>query len=137
MTGLSEQITKRILNKLQGWVTVSNRDENELNEMEYDNTVTEEELELFYAQALNSACSYCYLETFPVFTNTNGDVEMDNQFQEAVINWCAGLVWRKYDIRANDQVEETGSYVVSYGDQLIIDAKNILQPFVHKSVGFW
>ena len=62
---------------------------------------------------------------------------MDNQFQEAVINWCAGLVWRKYDIRANDQVEETGSYVVSYGDQLIIDAKNILQPFVHKSVGFW
>lgn len=139
---ISEEIKKSILNKLQGYITTDERDNpgNELTEIEYDNVLTDEELELFYMQSLSQCCNYCYLVNFPVETiQENGEdvVVMNRQFETAVILWCAGLIWRKYDIRANDQIEETGSYVVSYGDQLIIDAKKQLQPFIYQLVSFW
>lgn len=123
---------------LQGYITTTQRDdsENEITEMEYDNVITEEELELFYNQSLSQCCNYCYLVNFPTEV-VDDEVVMNRQFETAVILWCAGLIWRKYDIRANDQIEETGSYVVSYGDQLIIDAKKQLQPFIYRLVKFW
>lgn len=134
---VSERIQKAILNNLQGYITTAQRDAAEnITEMEYDNVITEEELELFYNQSLSQCCNYCYLVNFPVET-INNEVEMNRQFEQAVILWAAGLIWRKYDIRANDNVEEVGSYVISYGDQLIIDAKKQLEPFIYKAVSFW
>jgi hypothetical protein len=134
---ISERLQKSILNKLQGYITTDQRDELEnLTEMEYDNVISEDELEDFYAQALSQCCTYCYLVNFPTET-IEGTVVMNRQFEQAVILWTAGLIWRKYDIRANDNVEEVGNYVISYGDQLIIDAKKQLEPFIYKSVAFW
>lgn len=134
---IEERVQKSILNKLQGYITTDMRDSEEnITEMEYDNVITPEEIEMFYAQSRSQCCSYCYLVNFPVET-IDGNVVMNRQFEEAVILWAAGLIWRKYDIRANDNVEEVGSYVISYGDQLIIDAKKQLEPFQFKSVSFW
>lgn len=135
---IDENVQKAILNKLQGYITTTQRDEsgNTITEMEYDNVITPEEIEDFYLQALFQSCGYCYLTNFPLETPTEPGI-MNKQFEQGVILWTAGLIWRKYDIRANDQIEETGSYVISYGDQLIIDAKKQLQPFVYKAVSFW
>ena len=58
-------------------------------------------------------------------------------FLEAVFLWAAGLIWRKYDVRANNTQIEDDGYVVSYGDQLIIDAKKQLQPHKYKDFGCW
>lgn len=138
---VDNNIKKNILNLLQGYITSSEKDnDNTLTEMDYNNIITEEELELFYAQALNQSLGYCYLVNFPtevILVDGVETVVMNRQYQQGVLLWCAGLIWRKYDIRANDQIEETGSFVISYGDQLIIDAKKQLDPFVYKSVGFW
>ena len=134
---ISEKIQKAILNMLQGYITTNQRDNEEnITEMEYDNVITEDEIEAFYSQSLSQCCSYCHLINFPIETVDN-EVVMNRQFEQAVILWTAGLIWRKYDIRATDNIEETGSYVISYGDQLIIDAKKQLQPFMYKAVAFW
>lgn len=138
---ISEDLKTSILNLLNGYITDTDKDDDDtLTEMDYNNIITDEELELFYAQALNQSLSYCYLVNFPteaVIVDGDKTVVMNRQFEQGVLLWCAGLIWRKYDIRANDQIEETGSFVVSYGDQLIIDAKKQLEPFVFKSVAFW
>ena len=135
---IEERVQKSILNKLQGYITTSQRDSAEnITEMEYDNAISEEEIEDFYYQSLSQCLSYCYLVNFPTETIENNVVIMNRQFENAVILFAAGLIWRKYDIRANDNVEEVGSYVISYGDQLIIDAKKQLEPFIFKSVAFW
>ena len=41
--------------------------------------------------------------------------------------WTAGELWRKYNVRVNDQLDE--NYPVGYGDQLIISAKAGLKPY--------
>lgn len=133
-------IKNNILNLLQGYITISDKDnDNTITEMDYDNILTDEELELFYAQGLKSSLNYCYLVNFPTQTIIeNGEpvVVMDSLFQYGVILYTAGMIWRKYDIRANDQIEE-GGYSISYGDQLIIDAKKQLEPFIFRAVSFW
>ena len=134
---ISERLQKSILNLLQGYITTEQRDsEEEITEMEYDNVISVEELELFYNQSLSQCYNYCYLVNFPIETIDN-EVVMNRQFEQPVILWTAGIIWRKYDIRANDNIEETGNYVISYGDQLIIDAKKQLQPFIYQTVAFW
>ena len=130
-----------VLNLLQGYITTSDRANDEsLTEMDYNNVITDEELELFYANALNQCLNYCNLVNFPIESIVEDDntvsVVMDRLFQNSVILYCAGIIWRKYDIRANDQIEE-GGYSISYGDQLIIDAKKQLEPFVYRKVAFW
>ena len=146
---ISENVQKSILNKLQGYIIINpNDNENNeggndndtvLTELEYDNSITLDELENFYMQSLSQCCNYCYLINFPtevILVDGVETVVMDRQFEVAVVLWCAGLIWRKYDIRANDQIEETGN-VISYGDQLIIDAKVQLKPFIYQLVKFW
>ena len=138
---VSDNIKENILNLLHGYITSTDKDNDDtLTEMDYNNIITDRELELFYAQALSQCLSHCYLVNFPteaIIVEGEETVVMNRQFQQGVILYCAGLIWRKYDIRANDQIEETGSFVISYGDQLIIDAKKQLEPFVYKAVGFW
>ena len=133
-------VKKEVLNLLQGYITSSDKEnDNTITEMDYDNIITDEELELFYAQALNSALNYCYLIAYPtqsIIENGETVVIMDTLFRHGVILYMAGMIWRKYDIRANDQIEE-GGFSISYGDQLIIDAKKQLEPFIFNKATFW
>ena len=117
-----ETIIKEVLFKLDNWV-VSNidsdedLDESSSLEMDYNKKVSSEEILHFYDVATNYAKSYTQLTDF-------SNVPISDT---ALIMWAAGLLWRKYDIRENDQVDET--YPIGYGDSLIIQAKEMLKPY--------
>jgi len=120
-----ETIIKEVLLKLDNWV-VENIDSDgdliessslEYDDMDFNKKVTDEEILHFYDVATNYALSYTQLtdfETVPISDT-------------ALILWTAGLLWRKYDVRPNDQIDET--YSIGYGDSLIIQAKEMLKPF--------
>ena len=120
-----ETIIKEVLLKLDNWVVTNidnDEDLNEINsleldEMDYNKEVSSEEILHFYSVAENYALSYTQLTDF-------SDVPISDT---AIIFWTAGLLWKKYDIRPNDQIDET--YPIGYGDSLIIQAKEMLKPY--------
>ena len=120
-----ETIIKEVLFKLDNWV-VDNIDKDgdlnqshslEYDEMDINKKVSSEEILHFYEVAKNYALSYTQLTDF-----TNVPIS-----DTALILWTAGLLWRKYDVRPNDQIDET--YPIGYGDSLIIQAKEMLKPY--------
>ena len=120
-----ETIIKEVLFKLDNWV-VENIDKDgdliessslEYNDMDFNKKVTRDEILHFYDVATNYALSYTQLTDFQ-------NVPISDT---ALILWTAGLLWRKYDVRPNDQIDET--YSIGYGDSLIIQAKEMLKPF--------
>lgn len=120
-----ETIIKEVLLKLDNWI-VEDVDNDvdlietssvEYDEFDYNKKVSSEEVLHFYDVAMNYALSYTQLSDF------NNILISDT----ALILWTAGLLWRKYDIRPNDQIDE--SYPIGYGDSLIIQAKEMLKPY--------
>ena len=120
-----ETIIKEVLFKLDNWV-VENIDKDgdlietsslEYDDMDFNKKVTRDEIIHFYDVATNYALSYTQLTDFQ-------NVPISDT---ALILWTAGLLWRKYDVRPNDQIDET--YSIGYGDSLIIQAKEMLKPF--------
>ena len=118
-------IIKEVLFKLDNWV-VKNVDEDddlyetnslECDDMDFNKKVTDEEILHFHQVAINYAKSYTQLTDF-------SNVPISDT---ALILWTAGLLWRKYDVRPNDQIDE--SYSIGYGDSLIIQAKEMLKPY--------
>ena len=114
-----------MLFKLDNWV-VKNVDEDddlyetnslECDDMDFNKKVTDEEILHFHQVAINYAKSYTQLTDF-------SNVPISDT---ALILWTAGLLWRKYDVRPNDQIDE--SYSIGYGDSLIIQAKEMLKPY--------
>ncbi|MBQ2652642.1 MAG: hypothetical protein IJF83_03735 [Methanobrevibacter sp.] len=117
-----EDIVREVLFKLDNWILsdVDNEDnliDSEYNDLEYNKKVSSEEILDFYKSATDYALSYTQLPNFD-------NVPVSDT---ALIFWTAGLLWRKYDIRPNDQIDE--SYSVGYGDSLIIQAKEMLKPY--------
>ena len=120
-----ETIIKEVLFKLDNWVVEDTDDTTDLGEnvspqyddMDFNKKVSREEILHFYNVAMNYALSYTQL---PDFSN----VPISDT---ALILWAAGLLWRKYDIRPNDQIDE--SVTIGYGDSLIIQAKEMLKPY--------
>ena len=120
-----ETIIKEVLFKLDNWI-VDNIDKDgdlyetnslECDDMDFNKKVTDEEILHFYQVAINYAKSYTQLSDF-------SNVPISDT---ALILWTAGLLWRKYDVRPNDQIDE--SYSIGYGDSLIIQAKEMLKPY--------
>lgn len=119
---IDELRIQSILLKLPGFVT----DTTELTDLEYDKKITNQEIEDAFNSARNYATSFCRKEELPddnVIVNT------------AIDFWTAGLLWKKYDIRPNDQEDET--YTTGYGDTLIIQAKQMLKPFKFYEFEAW
>ena len=120
-----DAIIKEVLLKLDNWVVadvdsstdLSESNLSEFSDLDYNKRVTSEEILHFYDVAMNYALSYTQLSDF------NGIPISDT----ALILWTAGLIWRKYDIRPNDEIDE--SYSIGYGDSLIIQAKEMLKPY--------
>lgn len=120
-----EVIIQEVLFKLDKWI-ISDVDNNttldeiqstEYNDLDYNKKVSSEEILDFYKVAQDYALSYTQL---PDFNNVP-------IIDTALILWTAGLLWRKYDVRPNDQIDE--SYTIGYGDSLIIQAKEMLKPY--------
>lgn len=137
----NEDITKNILNYLEGWKlkTEDTQDKAEvtsfLSESETDNLnvskeITVEELETFWVKTLNYVESYLQVE----LDSFDSEI-IKNVIQTAMESWCAGLIYRKYNIRVIDQVDETQT--TGYGDELIIQAKSILKPYQYKKLVIW
>ena len=118
-----ETIIKEVLFKLDNWIVDDTDNNTDLDEnispddMDFNKKVTSEEILHFYDVAMNYALSYTQLSDF------DGVPISDT----ALILWAAGLLWRKYDIRPNDQIDE--SVTIGYGDSLIIQAKEMLKPY--------
>ena len=120
-----ETIIKEVLFKLDNWVVENIDKDGDLNqshsleydEMDYNKKVSDEEILHFYDVANNYALSYTQLADF-------SNVPISDT---ALILWTAGLLWRKYDVRPNDQIDDT--YPIGYGDSLIIQAKEMLKPY--------
>ena len=117
-----ETIIKEVLFKLDNWMVTDVDNDDNLIDSEYNDTknnkkVSSEEILHFYKVAQDYALSYTQL---PNFTN----IPISDT---ALILWTAGLLWRKYDIRPNDQIDESIS--IGYGDSLIIQAKEMLKPY--------
>ena len=121
-----EKIIKTILYKLDGWILES--DAEDLTDMDFNKTITSEEVLHFYNTAYNYALSYTRLSQFPTVTYIIDDEEVtdiSDQVFTALCLWSAGLIYRKYNIRSNDNIDET--MTIGYGDSLIIQAKEMLK----------
>lgn len=127
---LSEEQISRILSKLDNWVIDDEQDPDIMDSLSYNKKVTSEELNFFFKQGLYEAISYCCYEPDDDF-----DVTWNDTWEEAVYIWTAGLLWKKYDIRANSQIDETNT--LGFGDILINNAKTILKPFRMSTIAMW
>ena len=120
-----ETIIKEVLFKFDSWIVedIDNTEDLiesnsvEYDDMDYNKKVSTEEILNFFDVAENYALSYTQLSDF-------SNVPISDT---ALILWTAGLLWRKYDVRPNEQIDE--SYPIGYGDSLIIQAKEMLKPY--------
>ena len=115
-----EEIIKQVLSKLDGWVLES--EENDYDDLDYNKLISEDEILNFYDTASTYAKSYIQ----------NQVIDNQDVFDVASCMWTAGLLWEKYNIRENNQEDNTNPF--GYGDKLIIQAKEMLKPF--KSYSF-
>lgn len=140
----SRDIALGILDYLGGWTleNESNRDNNEndiipnlLDASEYPminnaKKITCSEVARFYQKAVNNAEAYLHYKL------TDEELtDVRNIILEAVQMWAAGLLWRKYNIRVMDQVDETNT--TGYGDELIIQSKVTLKRYAYVKVSTW
>lgn len=126
----NKDIQLDILDYLQGWIITTETNNNynlngEINPLldtnekfNFDKKITEDELKRFFQKAIKQVKSYT---NRPYILN-------DPSVYEAINCWCAGLLWRKYNIRSRDNIDETNT--LGYGDELIIKAKQSLKRFI-------
>ena len=107
---------KAILLKLPGFVLDTETEE--LSDLDYEKAISIDELEDAFKSATNYGASFCRRDELP---------ENEMIVDTAIEFWTAGLLWKKYDIRSNDQEDETNT--IGFGDNLIIQAKQMLKPY--------
>lgn len=124
MTLTNTEIIEQTLIKLDGWVLDETITTEELTDLDYNKSITSKEILDFYKDAESYIKSYLQNPqpyTIPVYDT-------------AVIFWTAGLIWEKYNVKKDSQLDETNPNPWGYGDKLIIQAKEMLKPF--KSYSF-
>lgn len=124
---LTDDYIRRMLEYLQGWRVVSNKYEepreysktymgvNELDSLDTVNTITYKELEIFFQKGKIMVMNYIWKDYIP----------RDPIVHEALLQWTAGLIWKKYNIKPVEFRDGTTSY--GYGDRLIGLAKKTLK----------
>ena len=128
------EIIEKVLLHLQGYVIDSTVTSDELSDLDYDKKVSSTEVLNFYELAKSYALTYMNREEFPykeiveIVEETETTIRQYNPIIcNAIHMWTAGLLWKKYDIRTNNQTDETNT--LGYGDILIIQSKEMLKPF--------
>lgn len=119
-----EDIITQTLSKLDNWVLDTKIEEDELTDMDYNKSVTSEEIINTYNDVVNYAISYLQRQDFENIPVSD----------TALIFWTAGLLWQKYNQNINNQLDETNPNPFGYGDKLVIQAKEMLKPY--KSYSF-
>ena len=119
-----QEIIKKTLQYLDGWV-LDNAENESLTDMDYNKKIKSEEIIEFYKTAQDYAASYTHKEDLEELLISNTAISL----------WCAGLLWNKYNIRVNNQEDETNT--LGYGDKLIIQAKEMLKPYKEYTFNVW
>ena len=107
-----EKIIQKVLQYLDDYILDDDQDT-----LDYNKKVNRNEILRLYSTVTSEVISY-------LDTDEHQDTPLIFDF---TCMWTAGELWRKYNVRVNDQLDE--SYPVGYGDQLIISAKAALKPF--------
>lgn len=118
------EIVEQVLLKLDGWVLDTAIVEDELTDLDYNKTITQKEILDFYNDAVEYIASYLQ----------RTDTENIPVYDTAVVFWTAGLIWEKYNVKKDSQLDETNPNPWGYGDKLIIQAREMLKPY--KSYSF-
>ncbi len=129
---LTDDYIDRILSYLQGWhleprpcehmqeeyATSFLEDENLHDSLEEINTITRNELQLFFEKGKEHVKAWIWFDYIPSIPVVH----------EALLKWTAGLIWKKYNVKEVELTDRTNAY--GYGDQLINSAKNMLKPYI-------
>ena len=113
------EINEQVLLKLDGWVLDTDIKTKELTDMDYNKSITSDEIQDYYNDAIQYSMSYLQ----------RTDTENIPVYDTAVIFWTAGLIWEKYNVKKDSQLDETNPNPWGYGDKLIIQAKEMLKPY--------
>lgn len=129
-----DYIINQILSHLQGYIVESEETDSIISDLEYDKKVTKSEVLQFSQIAKSYLLSYINQMDLPTYTHTKivdgatiEVTEVPSPIYTAWDMWTAGLLWNKYDVRTNNQEDETNT--LGYGDKLVIQAKEMLKPF--------
>ena len=123
-------IVDKVLVHLQGYVLESKVSKDELSDLDYDKKISSYEILTFYEIASSYALSYLNRTEFPTRLKKveNSEVEViDPVVNDAVCMWTAGKIWQKYNVRVNNNEDDTNT--LGYGDKLVIQAKEMLKPY--------
>ena len=123
-------IVDKVLAHLQGYVLESKVDKDDLTDLDYDKKISSYEILTFYEIASSYALSYLNRTEFPTRLKKveNSEVEViDPIVDNAVCMWTAGKIWQKYNVRVNNNEDDTNT--LGYGDKLVIQAKEMLKPY--------
>jgi hypothetical protein len=123
-------IVDKVLAHLQGYVLESKVSKDELSDLDYDKKISSYEILTFYEIASSYALSYLNRTEFPTRLKKveNSEVEaIDPIVDNAVCMWTAGKIWQKYNVRVNNNEDDTNT--LGYGDKLVIQAKEMLKPY--------
>lgn len=121
------EIIDSVLVHLQGYVVESDEP---ISDLEYDKKVSSDEVLTFYRITTSYVKSYINQSELPTITEIVEDEEIevtDPIVLDALSMWTAGRLWQKYNVRVNNQEDETN--ILGYGDKLVIQAKEILKPY--------
>lgn len=122
----STTIQTCILDYLQDWKLDTDNTLVDGLQLSSNNTISTGEVERFYVKSLQSCKNYMCRDVVPD----------DARVLEAVCKYAAGLLYKKYNIRANDNHEDE-QVQVGYGDSLLINARNDLNPFRTSTINIW
>lgn len=120
-------IIEQVLIHLQGYIVESDEP---ISDLEYDKKVSSQEVLTLYRITINYVKSYINQHTLPTIKKIVDEEEIevvDPIVCDAIFMWTAGKLWEKYNVRTNNQEDETN--ILGYGDKLIIQAKEILKPY--------
>ena len=123
-------IVDKVLAHLQGYVLESKVDKDDLTDLDYDKKISSYEILTFYEITSSYALSYLNRTEFPTRLKKveNSEVEViDPIVNDALCMWTAGKIWQKYNIRVNNNEDDTNT--LGYGDKLVIQAKEMLKPY--------
>lgn len=121
------EIIDSVLIHLQGYVVESDEP---ISDLEYDKKVSSDEVLTFYRITTSYVKSYINQSELPTVTEIVEDEEIevtDPIVLDALSMWTAGKLWQKYNVRTNNQEDDTN--ILGFGDKLVIQAKEILKPF--------
>ena len=134
------EIIEQILYKLDGWKLTEDIENEDLIDASYNKSISADEVLHFYRTAYNYALTYLGVSKFPtkpVIDIIDGEMiegeDIVDTVYTALFFWSAGLLWEKYNIRVNNNIDDDNPF--GYGDKLIVQAKEMLKPI--KSYKFY